>query len=102
MLVKSALTAALAATAQSFVIVPDVAPADSAFAEVAPLNPSENLRAVSVDCPGCPVSVPGPDGAAVVATDAPNHLEMTFSVEASPAGDRFLANGDELDPNPDP
>lgn len=101
MLVKSALAAALAATAHSFVIIPDVAPADSAFSEVAPLNPSENLRAVSVDCPGCPVSVQGPDGAAI-ATDAPNHLEMTFSIDASPAGDRLLANGFELYPNPDP
>lgn len=103
MLVKSAVTAALAATAQSFVIIPDVAPADSAFAEVAPLNPSENRRAVSVDCPGCPVAVPALDGGPpTVATDVRNHLEMTFSIDAAPEGDRLLANGFELYPNPDP
>lgn len=103
MLVKSAVTAALAAAAHSFVIIPDIAPADSAFAEVAPLNPSENRRPVSVDCPGCPVAVPAPDGGEpTVATDVPNHLEMTFSIDAAPEGDRLLANGFELYPNPDP
>lgn len=101
MLVKSALAAALAATAHSFVIIPEVAPADGAFAEVAPLNPSENLRAVSVDCPGCPVINTRPDGVHA-AIGAQNHLEMTFSIDASPAGDRLLANGFELYPNPDP
>ena len=103
MLVKSAVTAALAATAHSFVVIPDVAPADSAFAEVAPLNPSENRRSVSVDCPRCPVAVPAFDGGEpTVATDVPNHLEMTFSIDAAPEGDRLLANGFELYPNPDP
>lgn len=103
MLVKSAVAAALAATAQSFVIIPDIAPADSAFAEVAPLNPSENRRSVSVDCPRCPVVVPAFDGGEpTIATDVPNHLEMTFSIDAAPEGDRLLANGFELYPNPDP
>lgn len=103
MQVKSAVAAALAATAHSFVIVPDVTPLDSAFAEVAPLDPSENRRAVSIDCPGCPVAIPAFDGGEpTVATDAPNHLEMTFAVDAAPEGDRLLANGFELYPNPDP
>lgn len=103
MLVKSALTAALAATAHSFVIVPDLTPADNAFGNAAPLDPSENIRAVSINCPGCPVSIPAFGGAkAAIATDAPNHLEMTFSIDSSPAGDRLLVNGFELYPNPDP
>lgn len=103
MLVKSALAAALAATASGFV-VPEVSPADSAFAETVPLNPTENRRAVSIDCPGCPVAIPSFDGtsAPTVATDAPNHLEMVFAIDAAPEGDRLLANGFELYPNPDP
>ncbi|MBE3045389.1 hypothetical protein IMZ48_23130 [Candidatus Bathyarchaeota archaeon] len=104
MLVKSAVSAAaLAATAHSFVIIPEVSPIDSAFAQVAPLNPSENIRAVSIDCSGCPVTIPAFNGGEpTVATDAPNHLEMTFAIDAAPEGDRLLANGFELYPNPDP
>ncbi|SPN99756.1 uncharacterized protein DNG_02607 [Cephalotrichum gorgonifer] len=101
MLVKSALTAALAATAHSFLVPPDFSADDIAFAQVAPLDLSENDRAISVECAGCPVSVPEGSGPAVVSADVPNRLDMVFSIEASPAGDRFLANGFELFPNPE-
>jgi hypothetical protein len=101
MLVKSVLSAGLAATAaQAFLIVP-IDDADNALAELVPFDApvSAEQQSIDVACPGCPVEIPA---AAAAAADISNHLEVTFSIDRSPHGDSLLANGFELYPNPDP
>lgn len=103
MLVKSALASGLAiGAAQAFLITPQVVPASKASHDVLapPFGALSIDHTVHIDCPGCPLSAPSSldDGL----TPPPNHLEMAFSIDRSPHGDRLLANGFELYPNPDP
>jgi len=83
----------------SFMIVPEIAPADDALFSILPFDVAADVESQTVDlpCAGCPVLLEGQ-----LSTATENHLELTFSVDHAAGFDRLLVNSFELYPNADP
>ncbi|KAK1758528.1 hypothetical protein QBC47DRAFT_144331 [Echria macrotheca] len=100
MLARLATTVLAASAANAFLLPPEITESDVKIASAAAPSSAES-QVVSVDCPGCSVTIHGPLGTRVI-QDKPNHLELTFNIDHQPEGDRLLVNGFELIPNPVP
>jgi len=102
-----ALAAAGLAVAQAFVLVPEIAQADSDIVNALPYNDPFTAahQSLKLSCPGCPMLPHGRNGKAGKKhhKDIPNHLELSFAIDHnSNNGDRLLLNDFELYPNADP
>lgn len=96
-------------TVNAFLIPPEISQNDieiagNVAAALASAPQISEIQPIDLECPGCPILVKGRSGFDVqVQTDAPSHLELTFSIEHQPqGGDRLVVNGFELYPNADP
>lgn len=96
MLMKSLTVAAslLAPAARAFLIPPQVGESDVQIADTIAAVPSiADKQVINLECPGCPILVAGKDGSMYqMQTHRPTHLELTFSIDHGPDGDRLLLN----------
>jgi hypothetical protein len=102
-LILAALAAAYASAVNAFVVVPEIAEADSDIVRALPFDAplTAESRSVSLACPGCPVHFRHDDMMRKV-HDVPSHLELLFTIDASSPANRLLLNGFELYPNANP
>ena len=96
MLMKSLTVAAglLAPAAHAFLIAPELLESDVQIADAIAAAPSwADRQVINLECPGCPILVAGKDGSLYqMHTHRPTHLELTFSIDHGPDGDRLLLN----------
>jgi len=102
-----AVAAAGLAVAHAFVVVPDISLIDKDLFNALPVEApfTADHQSLPLACPGCPLLRPGKAGKAGKkhpGADVANHLDLDFTVDHQPAGDRLLLNGFELYPNADP
>lgn len=95
--------AGLAATAQAFLIPPQVSDSDIKAVESSPkvfANPSS--KSLNLTCPGCPLMVSAKHGSVKVKTNKASHLELLFSIHSGLNYDKFMLGSFELYPSLDP
>jgi len=96
MLMKSLTVAVglLAPAVHTFLIPPQLSESDVQIAETIEAVPSiADKQVINLECPGCPILVAGEDGSLhQMQTHRPTHLELTFSIDHGPDGDRLLLN----------
>ena len=93
--------AGLAATANAFMIVPEISTADSDIVEALPFVEAQTIgqsQTLKLDCPGCPVKIRHHDGHRASKMDVANHLELTFSIDTAGEVDSLLVNDFQLYP----
>lgn len=106
MLLRPLLAAAgLTATAQAFLLPPEISSHDIDILESIPFESVTVAQAqtVDLDCPGCPrVFNQKHHGKGKHNEQPSSHLQLDFSIDQADGGDRLMLNGFELYPNLDP
>lgn len=95
--------AGLAATAQAFLLPPEITKTDIELIDTLPVAAPVHAetQVLILDCPNCPPLFKFHHGVAKV-RNGPSHLELAFSIDHEHDNDRLLLNGFELFPNWDP
>ncbi len=100
-LTLAAAVAGFAAAASAFLLPPDI---DAAAVDVLPFDAPHVAESqdVKLNCPGCPLRAKGHHGGFHLKQGIQSHLDLNFTIDHQPQGDRLLVNGFELYPSPDP